>query len=181
MTGAILRFPPRPPCLLGAISDALNSRDRHRRQLMAGCADMTTYRAARRDVWSLKQEAAEEFGRLNGWKVSNRAFHPLSIIGQRPRRTAFGDFDQYQYLGIPYLFDHPIWYRGDGTYSRGYAAIVAQPYHHIGACQYRLARHVPPSPKASIHYPGETYFVVFTAPEVTSIRWLPEQLLGLAS
>ena len=38
----------------------------------------------------------------------------------------------------------------------------------------RLALHLPPDPLASIHYPGETLFIVITKAGV-AVKWLPDQ------
>jgi hypothetical protein len=122
--------------------------------------------------FALRHSAAVEFGRLNGWAVTRRAFSVQSI-----GRAHRGGFDgRMESWG-----DHRVWYSAD----RMCMAIVSQPYGKIelyrddldeDAAKYGLQWHLAPNPYASFHYPGQTLFIVMTAPGV-KVKWLPEQTL----
>ncbi len=120
--------------------------------------------------------AAYHFAELNGWTTGPhvRSFR-VEDIGKRS-----GDFP-YD-LGTA-LIDHPIYFRADGRC----ASVLAQPYEHAtheeayAYAQRRcVACHIPPIPRASFWFPGYTLFAIYTAPDHI-IRWLPEQIAGLAS
>jgi hypothetical protein len=120
---------------------------------------------------SLWDYAEQEFARLNGWRIGTTSFHP-DKIGKRTREIHFHR-DR--------IFDHCKYFHDHGKAI----AIVAQPYGHVceneaysTARHYCLDCHIPPYPKASIYYPDECFFFVFTRPGV-EVRWLREQVLGL--
>jgi hypothetical protein len=115
-----------------------------------------------------RDAAAKRFAALNGWSWSkyDRGFL-LEKIGRR------GGLD----TGLPqWIFDHALFFRANGVN----AAIIGQPYQDYCdearelAKNHGLALHIPPNPKASFHYPGHTFFLVFTRPD-HAIEWLPEQ------
>jgi hypothetical protein len=123
----------------------------------------------RGELWSFAQQ---EFARLNGWRIGGTSFAP-DKIGKRPREI---------YYHRDNVFDHNLHFRENGKAI----AIVAQPYKHVceqqaymAARHYNLDCHIPPYPKASIYYPDECMFFVFTPPGI-EVRWLPEQVTGLA-
>lgn len=119
---------------------------------------------------TLRHSAINEFAALNGWKAvpSDKSFPPEKI-GHRNRGERWSLSQQ--------IFDHVIYFRAAGKN----AAIVTQPYNNcrreanILAKKLGLALHIPPNPKASFHYPGHTFFFVFTLPNCT-VNWLPEQM-----
>jgi len=123
-----------------------------------------------------KAEAEEAFAALNGWKVAGHTpCHP-DALGRRNREFLYRECE----LGLPddgRLFDHCISFRANGRN----VAIVTQPYRHVDLGATRtwatgrgLVLHVPPDPLASIHFPGQTYFIVITTPGV-EVQWLPDQ------
>jgi hypothetical protein len=118
---------------------------------------------------TLRHSAIHEFAALNGWKVvsSDKGFPPEKI----------GDRNGGEHWSLSHqIFDHVIYFRAAGKN----AAIVTQPNKNRSreanalAKKLGLALHVPPNPKASFHYPGETFFFVFTLPNCV-VKWLPEQ------
>jgi hypothetical protein len=122
----------------------------------------------RSKLWNFGEQ---EFARLNGWRIGTSSFHPEKI-GKRTREIHFHRDS---------IFDHNLYFREDGKAI----AIVAQPYGHVSendaystARHYCLDCHIPPHPKASIYYPNECFFFVFTRPGV-EVCWLREQVLGL--
>lgn len=126
--------------------------------------------AASRKQSALIEAAAERFGEMNGWRRTDRYFG-IKDIGRQSGDPGLTDTS---------LFDHCLYYRAD----RRCAAIICQPYGpaqdeevHALAAAHGLACHIPPSPKASFHYPGATRFFVFTSRE-HQIVWFPEQLNG---
>jgi len=137
--------------------------------------DRSTTVRAWGELRELQAEAAYQFGRLNEWRTGPR-IHPFRLedIG------AFQVDDRC--LTGSSVLDHPIHFK-----EREISAAVAfQPYRdhqkHFRelAAQHRLAVHIPPYPLASIYYPQAAFFVVLTTSE-HPIRWLPEQILGIAS
>ena len=121
-----------------------------------------------------KLKAYAAFAALNGWKVDYSSLHP-DALGRRSRESLYNEHG----LGTPgeRLFDHDVNFRADGKN----VAILTQPYDHVDLDAVRtwavgrgLEAHVPPDPLASVHYPGETYFIVITKPGVT-VKWLPDQ------
>jgi hypothetical protein len=133
------------------------------------------------EIEKLHQEARAAFARLNGWVVvqsSSRWEHliPRERRGQDKTPWGWGHF-------VGGVSNHDFACREPESPNR-ITAVVCQPYNdHVaeaGAAAERLglAIHVPPDPRASIHYPGRTQFIVFTRPGVT-VRWLPEQTTRL--
>jgi hypothetical protein len=121
----------------------------------------------------LQDFAEHEFASINGWTINEKGFPPEDI-GRR-RATTFHNQNR--------LFDHCIYFRGDGKC----AALVAQPYSGVSkatneafaiARELGLTCHVAPHLTASIYYPGWTLFIVFTMPGHV-MRWLPEQINGI--
>jgi hypothetical protein len=117
----------------------------------------------------------DAFAKVNGWK---RTFYyscyPEDLGRAKPpsHRWTINVHDRR-------LFDHSLWFKA----GRRYVAAIGQPYpeaiHGIEEERARLLTrgfvlHVPPDPRASIHYPGATVFLVVTLPGV-EVRWLPEQ------
>lgn len=101
--------------------------------------------------------------------------HP-DAIGQRNDRALGHGPDCYLPDGGRFL-DHCIGFRANGKN----VAVLTQPYSHVDldavrrwAADRGLVLHVPPDPLASIHYPGETLFIVITQPGV-EVQWLPDQ------
>ena len=118
-----------------------------------------------------QRAAAEAFGKLNGWGLSNQHSYSLEHLvrarAMSPRREGY-DFP---------LLDHDYWCRLD----RRYVAVIGQPYSLSDIVAQRenltkrgLVLHLPPDPFASFRYPGWTLFLVVTMPGVP-VRWLPEQ------
>ena len=143
---------PTPSTVLGAISAAITDRRYN----------------ARNELWHY---GTQEFAKLNGWKAGY-SFSPEKI-GKRSREVNFYRDN---------VFDHCLYFR-DGTKA---AAIAAQPYNHVSenearsvGASYNLETHIPPYPLASIYYPNECIFIVFTTLGAT-VNWLPEQVSGLA-
>jgi hypothetical protein len=129
---------------------------------------------------AIQEEAANAFGRINGWRNSDRCCGPCDL--GRPSR-------RWWYLHAGGWLDHPLYYkvpRQDGKRGWVNAAIVGQPYDGAMSCAaghlavliragYEL--HVPPEPFASIWNPGATFFLVLTLPGVV-VNWLPEQRIA---
>jgi hypothetical protein len=124
----------------------------------------------------MQEQAAAEFGKLNGWRKSSSAFG----LGRIPGCTM-----AYPHFGYRRdVFDHVLYFRK----NRRPAALAVQPYTDAGlscidqaqeiADQLGLALHIPPAPKASIHLPGGTVFLVFTNRDHV-IKWLPEMISGV--
>ena len=166
----------RNDTIIGDIKAAITEHNKHSSPQRGDRVRLSRERHLAQVVESLTIEAAHAFGKLNGWHTGPgvRAF-PVDDIGRRSART-------YARLSSE-LFDHCVWYRGDGKC----AAIVAQPYKHAKddyareiAAKAGVAVHIPPHELASFHYPGWTKFYVFTA-VAHRIVWLPEQLNGIAS
>jgi hypothetical protein len=135
------------------------------------------------------------FGEINGWyRADSQAFRPQDIgrqIGNswfdgRGQRGGGGYHEQIYHD----LFDHGLWYRQKlGGRRWRNIAIVGQPYgiladkekildtacKHYAAGGVLLKWHMPPNPRASIHFPGSTIFLVLTLPGI-EIKWLPEQM-----
>ena len=125
--------------------------------------------------------AAHAFAHLNGWKLKAGAPFNLSHIGLSIHARLVPDYGRHRQDRR--LLDHPLWF----TAARRCVAAVGQPYDweddEIEECRAHLsglglALHIPPDPFASIHYPGNTLFLVVTQPGV-DVRWLPEQAGGI--
>jgi hypothetical protein len=123
---------------------------------------------------TLRHSAIHEFAALNGWKVvsSDKGFPPEKI----------GDRNGGEHWSLSHqIFDHVIYFRAAGKN----AAIATQPYNNCRreantlAKKLGLALHIPHNPKASFHYPGETFFFVFTS-QNCAVKWLPEQMTAPA-
>jgi hypothetical protein len=124
----------------------------------------------------LQQQAFAAFAKLNGWSPNPARWFGLNQIA--------GCAEGMTYHHRRDLFDHCLFAR---AHCRP-AALIAQPYVDAGytildeareiADRLGLALHVPPAPKASIHYVGGCVFLVFTSRE-HSIRWLPEMVSGV--
>ena len=120
-----------------------------------------------RETVRLEHEALELFAALNGWKTTDKAF-AVDDIGTHRRRLLLHSVE---------IFDHLHFFRDQSGRN---AALVTQPYNdHLTeaaalAAEAGLALHVPPCPRASFWYPGQTYFLLFTAIG-HEVRWLPEQ------
>jgi hypothetical protein len=149
---ADLRPPPNAATVLRDIRAAIDAKDHKRRAVL----------------WDF---AVQEFAKLNGWRIAPTSFAP-DKIGKRTREVHFYRDN---------VFDHCRHFREDGKAI----AIVAQPYGHVcenevysAARHYGLDCHIPTFPKASIYYPDECLFFVFTPPGV-EVRWLQEQVLGM--
>lgn len=122
--------------------------------------------------------ARQAFARINDWKISANGFAIEALAGHRPNTRWSG-----QQYNRP-LFDHCLFFKRRGQP----AAIAVQPYPDaIFSCikeaqeiadWLELRLHVPPAPKASIHYPGGTAFLVFTRRN-EQVVWLPEQVSGV--
>jgi hypothetical protein len=125
---------------------------------------------------ALRRAVAVEFGRLNGWALSQSVFGMQSIgRTQRRRDDHCADLESWE--------DHRLWYRADRPGRGLYAALVSQPYGPIeryredldkSANEHGLQWHLAPNPYASFHYPGQTLFIVMTMPGI-EVKWLPEQ------
>jgi hypothetical protein len=123
-------------------------------------------------------QAVQAFAKINGWKVSRGSFGLRALAGCKPSEPWSGQ------IHCRNLFDHCLYFRK----HRRPAALVAQPYPGEGysrldeageiADWLGLKLSVPPAPKASIHYPGGTVLMVFTARD-HEIRWLPEMVSGV--
>ena len=72
--------------------------------------------------FALRRGAAIEFGRLNGWAVSQRVFGVQSI-GRTQRRCDDDRLESWE--------DHRVWYCSDRPGRSLYTAIVGQPYGKI--------------------------------------------------
>jgi excisionase family DNA binding protein len=118
----------------------------------------------------LRQQAVNQFARINGWTPTDRLFSPAEL--------GMNADVLYTSPGVPTLFDHPM------AFTRGgmNVALVGQPYScSANAEAFRryadkngLDAHVPPNRHASFWFPPNTLFLVVTLPfEV--VRWLPEQ------
>jgi hypothetical protein len=122
-------------------------------------------------------QAAQAFAKINDWKAVSRGGFSLRALAGRQHEPWSGQHA----CG---LFDHMLYFRK----HRRPAALVTQPYSDAGlsvideaqeiADWLGLALHIPPAPKASIHYPGGTVFLVFTSKDHV-IKWLPEQERGV--
>jgi hypothetical protein len=106
-------------------------------------------------LFKLHQKAAQHFAALNGWRLSRKSF-------------------QY----TTQLFDHPI-FLNEATIGQPYPQQYRQEVGEAHAAEHGLVLHIPPHPKASIHYPDGTLFLVFTKPKHV-MQWLPEQVNGIA-
>jgi hypothetical protein len=136
-----------------------------------------SYKVEGRRLWDAvsdaKAQAAAAFAALNGWKRDERTAYDPEAIGRRNRRY----LDTSGYWSGPRFFDHCINFRADGKN----VAVVTQPYAYSHtdaaerwAAERGLAIHLPPDPRASIHYPGATFFIVFVAAGEV-VNWLPDQ------
>lgn len=131
---------------------------------------------------AIQQQAAHAFAELNGWRTGPKVkpFEPQDLHHEvHQRRNAVWRRREFWENGV---LDHPLYFRD----IHGPAAIVTQPYSHIGpqsaqhdAAHYGLRLHVPPQPLMSFHYPGSCAFYVFTKPDHYTVQWLPEQIAGL--
>lgn len=155
-----------PPNVIRKISDCI-------RLLEAHPAPALEQTLSRRET-TLRHSAINEFAALNGWKaVSSDKGFPPEKIGHRNRGERWSLSHQ--------IFDHVIYFRAAGKN----AAIVTQPYNNCRreanalAKKLGLALHIPPNPKASFHYPGETFLFIFTLPDCV-VKWLPGQIETLA-
>jgi hypothetical protein len=123
-------------------------------------------------VMEKKWLAIAAFAEINGWEPTEHDFAPEQI---GHRNSHWRSLDHQ-------VFDHCLFFRTkEGAKSKN-AAIITQPYNADaqGAAQHiaqelGLALHIPPNPQASIYWPGVTFFLAFTAPDI-QIRWLPEML-----
>ena len=122
----------------------------------------------------LRQQAALDFAKLNGWKFSWAEFAPTMLARDSTRRGDYGDSGWRREL-----FDHPVYFCSPRRPYRP-VAIVGQPY-NTGVAEARdkarqlgLELHVPPAPTASWWYPSATRFFCFTRPG-TAVQFLPEQ------
>jgi hypothetical protein len=127
------------------------------------------------------KRAKEAFAELNGWKIKELNADDLSWLIPRERRPLRSHPYRFVLAGDVLLdiYDHPFTCRATVRPWK-MTALVCQPYGHIKiaeadavAARWGLACHVPPNPLASIYYPGQCLFLVFTKPG-TSVR-LPEQ------
>ena len=153
-----------PPNVIRKIRDCI-------RLLEAHPAPALEQTLSRRET-TLRHSAINEFAVLNGWKaVSSDKGFPPEKIGHRNRGERWSP--------SPQIFDHVIYFRAAGKN----AAIVTQPYNNCRreanalAKKLGLALHIPPNPKASFHYPGETFLFVFTLQNCV-VKWLPEQVIA---
>ncbi len=120
-------------------------------------------------------QAEHLFGEINGWRTGSYWFLPRGLgKTQNSFNGRFADWlDHARYYKAP---------RRDGKRGWYNVAMVGQPYPHdfkidelsalVGE-GFRLW--LPPAPQASFHYPGCTFFLVLTGPEIERIEWLPEQ------
>jgi excisionase family DNA binding protein len=118
----------------------------------------------------LRQQAVNQFARINGWTPTDRLFCPAelgvtgSVLYARPANPTF--------------FDHGMAFTKRGVN----VALVGQPYSCAAnaeafrryAADNGLEAHVPPNRHASFWFPAETLFLVLTLPG-EDVRWLPEQ------
>jgi hypothetical protein len=143
--------------------------------------DVCSRRAAHREHDDAVKRAKEAFAEINGWKVKGeRGAEDLSWLLPRDQRP--WPYPHAYVLAGSVLwdvYDHPFACRAT-TRPWKMTAYVSQPYRHVKipeahavAAHWGLACHVPPNPLASIYYPGQCLFLVFTKPG-TSVR-LPEQ------
>jgi len=75
--------------------------------------------------------------------------------------------------------DHPSFLKR----GRRAAMMVSEPYDsymvektRVEATRLGLVVHQPPNTRASLYWPGWTYFVVLTRPDFGEVKWLPEQV-----
>ena len=137
-----------------------------------------------RQINKLCGAAKQAFAHLNGWVVAGTRGGAVRLIPKEKRVPT----------GIRYVtHEWGFYFRGISDHDfvckmpgRGgeIMAVICQPYNdHVAAAKkaaefYSLAVHIPPNPFASIHYPGQTQFLVFTKPGV-EVRWLEEQMVEL--
>jgi hypothetical protein len=121
------------------------------------------------------QDAAREaFARANGWHEAAWGWPALDCVG---RGSNYQSPDRYS-ARADSIFDHLMAFSA----KQRIVALVGQPYMKAEdipstrtlVAERGLSLHVPPDPFASIHYPGETLFLVVTKPE-TSVAFLPDQ------
>jgi hypothetical protein len=127
-------------------------------------------------IEDMKEWGARVFAELNGWRWSADAWFMPEDLG------GFGN----SYKGMAYSWgDHPLFFRAprpDGRKGWVNQAIVGQPYTWAGMVEqevrglqqkgYGVA--LPPSARASLHFPGATLFIVVTkAPQI--IKFMAEQ------
>jgi hypothetical protein len=133
------------------------------------------WKIAPRDL-EAQVQAAKAFAKVNDWKVSRSGFSLRALAGRQ--------HEPWSGQHACGLFDHMLYFKR----HRRPGALVTQPYSGPGlsiideaqetADWLGLALHVPPAPKASIHYPGGTVFLVFTNRDHV-IKWLPEMERGI--
>jgi hypothetical protein len=162
-----------------ALSDCLRTAATREERLACRVDQRGVYAQQR----ALMRAAAEAFARLNGWRfIYDKTFwySTLARGGVHDSRDPRGVFEH----GLHHdLFDHALYFRERDRPYRA-AAIVGQPYKHVTpeaaraeAARLGLACHVPPNSLASWWVPGSTRFFCFTRPEITSVRFLPEQMV----
>jgi hypothetical protein len=127
--------------------------------------------------YSAQTTALDAFALLNGWKRTKRpGSNDLDLLG---KGLAASHRDMWPAADLDReLMDHGHWFSA----GRRFVAALGQPYFALDEIEETradlaergLALHVPPDPRASIHYPGATLFLVVTRPE-TPVTWLPEQ------
>jgi hypothetical protein len=140
----------------------------HQAELAAGSGMPQNARAQVRGWLGLLDEFAHDNRMMRSGEFSLDALARNMMHGGR-----WGE--PYQWPGC----DHPTYFKRD----RRAVAVVAEPY-NIGevraleayARQQGLVLHAPPNIKASLWYPGFTYFVVITRPDFGKVRWLTDQL-----
>lgn len=128
---------------------------------------------------ALQQTAIQQFSELNMWRRCPDGFR-LEDIGTK----RVSDFQSWRYgADIARAFDQALFFKKLGRC----AAVAVQPNHCRAealtelddlARRHGVALHRPPHLTASIHFPGETAFLVFTGPDVV-VKWLPEQIVGI--
>jgi hypothetical protein len=124
----------------------------------------------------LRQRAAQDFAKLNGWKYSKTSFAPAQLARGSTQRKRHEAWDEGW---VHDLFDHPVYFR-EPLWPYQPIAIVGQPYDttveeaRITASRLGLDLHAPPIRTASWWYPGWTAFFCCTR-HGTTVRFLPDQ------
>jgi hypothetical protein len=136
---------------------------------------------------NLKINAIKSFAKLNDWYFSRKGFELEELARKHgwkpyPNYSAYYRYQlrmQWQRGIGTRIWDHSVYFRKG---QRIPAAVALQPY-HVTSIEIEKAKlneagldiYIPPIPKASFHYPGET-FMLLIAPIGININWLPEQV-----